>query len=200
MKKFRLISFSILLAGIFTFGFSQQDFKVTQSSHLVVEGTSTLHNFELTSKTVTGDVIISQNGKNITLDKISITVPVKELHSGKDGMDENMYESMNAESHPSITFESSSISNGTLNDSGKSQLTVSGVLTINGTPKQVSLNVSTISDKGGYVFEGSKSLLMSDYGIEPPSMFFGTVKTGDQVTIKFSVSAESNTTKNQAGL
>ena len=33
--------------------------------------------------------------------------------------------------------------------------------------------------------EGEKTFNMTDYGIEPPTALFGTITTGDEVTIKF---------------
>jgi len=32
-----------------------------------------------------------------------------------------------------------------------------------------------------------KKIKMSDYGIDPPSFMFGTVKTGDEMTVSFNV-------------
>ncbi|MFA6541822.1 MAG: YceI family protein [Bacteroidota bacterium] len=195
---FQSILFSLLIAAS---GFSQQQYTVDNASAVTVEGTSTLHNFELTSKTVSGTILLSPNGSNLTVGKISIAIPVKGLHSGKDGMDENMYESLNADSHPTITFESSSIAAASANDSGKSELQVSGVLTINGVSKNISMNVAAKQIDGKkYSFDGSKSLRMSEYGIEPPTMFFGTVKTGDAVTIRFSVTVDNVVSASRAGL
>ena len=44
----------------------------------------------------------------------------------------------------------------------------------------------------GIVLEGSKALLMSSYGIKPPSMFLGTLKTNDQVVIDFRLVLTNN--------
>lgn len=182
-------------------GFSQQQYLVDKASAVTVEGTSTLHNFELTSKTVSGTVLLASDKTNLTLEKISITIPVKGLHSGKDGMDENMYESLNADSHPTITFESSSIAVAAANDSGKSELQVTGVLTINGISKNISMTVAAQQTEGKkFTFDGSKALRMSEYGIEPPTMFFGTVKTGDAVTVHFSVTVDNAASTSRAGL
>jgi len=37
----------------------------------------------------------------------------------------------------------------------------------------------------GIVLEGSKALLMSDFGIKPPTMFLGTLKTADRVVVEW---------------
>ena len=41
-------------------------------------------------------------------------------------------------------------------------------------------------------FTGSIKIVMSDYGIEPPVAMFGTLKTGDEVTIDFELKFVSN--------
>ena len=37
------------------------------------------------------------------------------------------------------------------------------------------------------VFRGELTLKMSDYEISPPTALMGTIKTGDEVTIRFSI-------------
>lgn len=196
--------FIVLLVGSMLTVFmlqAQQQYSVDTTSSLTVDGTSTLHSFTLKSKSITGAVVLAAKGPSATLDKISITVPVKALHSGEDGMDKNMYESMNADSHPSILFESSSAENVAFNDSGKADLRVPGMLTINGVSRKIEMNVTAHLRKGNtYAFEGSQKLLMSDFGIDPPSMFFGTIKTGDEVTVHFTVLVETTVSGQQAGL
>jgi hypothetical protein len=38
---------------------------------------------------------------------------------------------------------------------------------------------------GQLAFEGSQTIKMTDYGITPPTALFGTLKTGDEITITF---------------
>jgi hypothetical protein len=40
---------------------------------------------------------------------------------------------------------------------------------------------------GTLVCKGSKRIKMTDYKVEPPSFMFGTIKTGDEITISFDV-------------
>jgi polyisoprenoid-binding protein YceI len=59
-------------------------------------------------------------------------------------------------------------------------------LTIAGVTKAVDMPVTATGQKNGnVVFEGSKSIKMTDYGITPPVALFGTMKTGDEITIHF---------------
>ncbi|MCB0855839.1 MAG: YceI family protein, partial [Bacteroidetes bacterium] len=64
---------------------------------------------------------------------------------------------------------------------GKGQLTIAGVT------KTITLNADCkVSDNGQITCTGSKKIKMSDYGIDPPTAMFGTIKTGDDLTIVFS--------------
>jgi hypothetical protein len=37
------------------------------------------------------------------------------------------------------------------------------------------------------VCKGSKKIKMTDFNVEPPSFMFGSVKTGDEITVTFDV-------------
>lgn len=36
-------------------------------------------------------------------------------------------------------------------------------------------------------FEGTQKLLMTDYGIDPPTALMGTMRTGNEITVAFTV-------------
>lgn len=40
------------------------------------------------------------------------------------------------------------------------------------------------------IINGSKNLLMSDYGMDPPTAMAGALKTGDEVTINFNINLD----------
>jgi hypothetical protein len=43
-----------------------------------------------------------------------------------------------------------------------------------------------------YRFEGTYGINMKDYGVDPPSAVFGTIKSGEEVTIKFNILLTAN--------
>jgi polyisoprenoid-binding protein YceI len=88
-----------------------------------------------------------------------------------------------------------------MNPAGTGSLNATGTLTINGVPKSITMKVEGKRIEGKkYLFEGSQTLLMSDFGIDPPTMFFGTVSTGDAVTVHFSVVADPSAAEANAGM
>ena len=63
-----------------------------------------------------------------------------------------------------------------------------GSLTIAGTTRQIEVEATyTVSTNGSIQCKGSKKLAMSDYNIEPPSFMFGSVTTGNDITVSFDV-------------
>ena len=63
-----------------------------------------------------------------------------------------------------------------------------GTLTILGKEKQVAMKIdATRLNDGKATAEGEETLLMSDFGIKPPSFMFGTMKVGDTIKVKFNL-------------
>jgi polyisoprenoid-binding protein YceI len=156
------------------------------SSSCTVEGTSTLHDWELVAEELTGKASITlKDGKIDNIDKLSFEVKVEGLKSHKSGMDKNTYKALKSDQHPSINFQFARVISIT-NANGGQLIKTGGKLTIAGITKSVYLDV-TAKTSDGISFEGSTTFNMSDYGMEPPVALMGTIKTGDEVTIKFNV-------------
>jgi polyisoprenoid-binding protein YceI len=156
------------------------------SSSLVIEGTSSLHDWEIEAEEIKGTATLDPS----SLDKLSnlkFSVVVKELKSGKGAMDKNTYEALKEDDHPEVTYTLTKVNNITPAGSGKYKLSTSGNLTIAGTTKPVNMEVTATTSAGGVVFSGEYPLKMTTFNVDPPTAVFGTIKTGDEVTIKFNV-------------
>jgi galactitol-specific phosphotransferase system IIB component len=79
----------------------------------------------------------------------------------------------------------------TTNDKGFTT-EVQGVLSIAGTSKTVNLLVAGTETTTGFEFVGEKALKMTAFNIDPPTALFGTLKTGDDITIKFKTTFKKN--------
>ena len=162
-------------------GGSSVRMSMATSTVLTLKGTSTLHDFECTTKTVQG--IIEMDSLARTFAIANIRIPVKEIHSGNSSMDENMYESLKAEAYPEITF---SLLNASITNDSTHKLT--GTLKIAGTEKIVDLDIVVRKKAGGVISaSGTKKILMTDFGIKPPTFMFGALKTGNEVVVEFNI-------------
>jgi len=156
--------------------YTVKDFKMS------VAGTSTLHDWESEITQVTATAALDMNGAQLAgVSKLKVTIPAKGIVSTKGRiMDNKTYDALKSAQHPKITFTlaKASLSN--------SKVQATGQLTIAGTTKTVSLSADSKAGKAGSItFAGSYSLKMTDFGMEPPTAMMGTIKTGDEVTIKY---------------
>jgi hypothetical protein len=155
-----------------------------------VLGTSNLHNWSMEDKNVACSVqFIYGSGKNlpVSLAVFTFAFPVHNLKSESSGMDTKAYDAMKAKTQGNIAFAASSskIIPGT-ND----QFTVhsSGNLTIAGITKAVALTAAcSVKADGTITCAGTYGLQMSDYQIKPPTYMLGTLRTGNKLTIDFSM-------------
>jgi polyisoprenoid-binding protein YceI len=60
-----------------------------------------------------------------------------------------------------------------------------GVLHIAGVEREVTLDVATERTDGTLTVRGQLQLLMTDYGIKPPTAMLGMLKTDPKVTVAF---------------
>lgn len=152
---------------------------------IIVKGTSTLHDWEMKTSAAKGQASFTIEDKSLTAQNLSITIPAETLKSGKDAMDKNAYKALKTSDHKSIVFQLTKVS-AREKKGNEYVLQAEGRLQIAGQTKQVTLNVLCNVDSNGSIrCKGEKEITMSHFGVEPPSFMFGSVKTGDSVTIVF---------------
>jgi polyisoprenoid-binding protein YceI len=110
-----------------------------------------------------------------------VTIPVMTLESGDKTLDKHMMKALKADKFPIITVILKRIEHKT----GVVAAVVD--LTIAGTTKEVYLETTATIEGDNLRVVGKKPLLMTDFGIEPPSLFLGTIKTRNEITIDFNV-------------
>jgi polyisoprenoid-binding protein YceI len=121
----------------------------------------------------------------LSIEGLKITLKAEDLKSEHNGMDKNAYKAMKTDKFPNIVFEMTRLENVSKNGEGY-KVSCSGKLTVSGTTKTVSLPASVkINPDGSLTCSGSKAMKMTDLGIDPPTAVFGTIKTGDDITIVY---------------
>ncbi|AHM63427.1 tRNA modification GTPase [Flammeovirgaceae bacterium 311] len=167
---------------------AQESFKISPKSTVQVEGTSTMHDWTMTSSAVQGTVVLDQQaGKLNTIKQANLKLSAESLKSGKDAMDKNAYKALNTNKHKDIGFVLNSIKS-IEQVNGATKIIANGTVTIAGVSKAETIELlGKVDSKGAVSFQGSKAIKMSEYGVEPPSFMFGSVTTGDAITIKFNI-------------
>lgn len=182
-KKYYVLVF-IFLAIAAKSGFTQTIFKQSGDSYLSISGTSTLHEWTMSSKEGKFQVSIDTDadGTPIKFNSLSLSVRSESLKSGHPAMDKNAYSSLSTDTHKVIKFDmvSATITG--------PKIQCTGNLTVAGITKSITVDVVyKVMSNNSLLCSGTKKLKMSDYGIESPSFMFGTVTTGDEIIISFNI-------------
>jgi|CXWL01.1.fsa_nt_gi polyisoprenoid-binding protein YceI len=162
-------------------------------SRVRLEGDSTLHPFwsEVSSFTAVLTVDAAgataaavsaavSAGKPVTL---SVTIPVANLKSEHAGLDKNLRKALSVDKNPAIVYTLESYE--VLAGKDGLMLAARGSLSIAGKTRPEVLKASATIVDGGFVVDGEQSLLMTDFGVKPPTMMLGTVKTADKIVVKY---------------
>lgn len=167
-----------------------------RESSLRLEGDSTLHPYSsaATELLVEGEAEPPRGAGESLLDLaradglkgLAVRVPVRGLKSGKGGLDKNMHKALRADKHPEIVFELESYAlQPHPEERGAFRVKAAGSLSVAGERRPVELEADVRHAEGGLRVQGSEELLMSDFGIKPPAMMLGALKTDDKVVIHY---------------
>lgn len=188
-KKMYLLlgSFLMLLFGVQDS--MAQTFKVEKAnSSLKIEGTSNLHDWEEEAEEFHGSLTAEiKDGQLVNITQLKLSVLAESLKSGKGGMDKNAYKALKIKNHKEITFELEKVTQIDCDANSSCKLTTKGYLTIAGTRKPVDLSLNSEMQQGKVVLTGSTDLKMTDYKVDPPTALLGTIKTGNEITVKYKI-------------
>ena len=170
---------------------SQNAYSVnTKGSDLTIYGTSSLHDWQIVAEKMEGECNATiKKGMVDAVQTLSFSVEVDGLKSGKSGMDDNTLKALKQEKHPEITFELNSTERSAPSEDQVSTILVTkGTLTVAGFSKEVNLKVASKTNSDGSIqFIGRTVFNMTDFEVEPPTAVFGTILTGDEITIVFKI-------------
>ncbi|MEO6732615.1 MAG: YceI family protein [Ferruginibacter sp.] len=197
MKKINTNIISIFSLGIVLFfsGFSNLSAQAkyhAQSLDVTVSGTSSLHDWDMKSSKGQFDANISMTNEKVVFTVLSFSIPAESLKSGHGMMDKNTYKALKTSVNPNISFVLSS-GNVTALGSNNYLLKGMGKLTISGTTLLTDLEVKMKYNPADKSFSctGIKKFKMSEYGVKPPTVMMGTIKTGDAISIAYNLTIKS---------
>lgn len=184
-----------------------QDLNLQPSSVLFLHGTSTLHDFDAHAKRLfvsakwldpaggkfpaTAQALAESLKKGARLE-LQLIVFVASLDSGKEGLNKNMHKELKVDRHPEIRFTLEAVEFPAQVDLpqqgygvvGKGKLEIAGVTRETDIPGKIRFI------PGGFRLFGVKELKMTEFGIKPPTLMLGAVKTADEVQIHFDLRLE----------
>lgn len=195
MKNKRIFPIAIALVCLASFPgiLCAQDMYTIASSggtDIKVLGTSNLHNWTMDTKEISGSAKFNFPGNNIqpqSLAALNLIVPVHNLKSGESLMDSRAYSALKADKFTTMTLV---LTSATIIPGQNSHFQVKGAanLSIAGATRPVVINAACQVNADGTIgCTGTEQLKMSDYQIKPPTFMLGALRTGDDLTINFSL-------------
>jgi len=154
-----------------------------------IKGTSSVHDWEITSDKgqLEAVLVIGNNSKITGLSGLHFTVQSKSLKSGRNSMDNNTYKALKTNTYNDISFNLTSAKITQL-EANSYQLTCQGNLTIAGTTRETELVAACkLNADKTYTCAGDKKLKMTDFNVKPPTALMGTIKTGDEISVAYSL-------------
>jgi hypothetical protein len=167
-----VLFFAVLLAlnvaGVFTVN--------KADSKIVISGTSTIHDWE---SDVT-DFSITGNWTANAVTDLKASAVVKSIKSGKSVMDNKTFDALQSETQPLIILTADNLAINAQRVSGSANLKIAGV------SRQIAINAAILTNTATEVkLKGEIPITMSQYGITPPTAMFGSLKTGDDVVVRY---------------
>jgi polyisoprenoid-binding protein YceI len=168
---------------------TKNSYTLSNDYQVSIFGTSNLHNWNEKVKHVSGTTTISWNADgSFSVEAIDITMDVKSIKSESSAMDKNTYKALKADAYPQITVALNAPLTGIAGKAAGTTVWVKANVTIAGVTKVMDMQIQIkMPAAGKLTFEGAQKIKMSDFGLTPPTALLGTLKTGNDITIKFKV-------------
>jgi polyisoprenoid-binding protein YceI len=196
MTRYQIFALTAAMAAFATPAAAQTRMTLKPESKIVLEGSSNVHDWACRTSAFEAAIELDSTYQITPLaiiarpiTRVSVTIPVKTLKCGNGKMDDNMYKALKADQFPDITYVLSSYEMDkakSTDDSFAARTT--GQITVSGKTVPVEIPITAVRGAGGSMKgEGVAKLLMTDFGIKPPVALLGTLRTRNELEIKFEV-------------
>lgn len=151
---------------------------------LSISGTSTLHDWKVSAEEVVeypSQLSLTAEGGEIS--DFSFKVAVSSMDGGRGAaMNQKIMKALQADQHPYVSFD---LTTPSVVDLTTDTFYAEGDISMAGSTKPFSIKVMTTQDAETVSFVSQQALLLSDFGIDPPSAMFGQIQTQDEVIVHF---------------
>lgn len=176
--------------------------QLTDDSKLWLDGDSSIHQFECRATVMQFDATVElQNdvkptkltpallhgeGLDGAVASLVLTIPIETMKSGTPGLASQMHKTLKYKLQPNIVFTMQGYSmEGDTEKEEQFNILANGTLSLGGVTNTVEIPMTGHLKDNEIIVSGEKGLLMSDYGIKPPTLMFGRIKVVDEVIIKW---------------
>ncbi|HEU4996151.1 MAG TPA: YceI family protein [Gemmatimonadaceae bacterium] len=197
MTRYQLLVLTAMVTAAMTANASAQSTRMTvrPDSKVTLAGSSNVHDWACNSGTLNATIELDSAYESPftsvarPITRVVVTIPAKSLKCGHGKMDDNMYKALRAQEFTDIhyTLESYEVDKERTTAETFVAKTV-GDLTVAGTTRKVEIPITAERLVGGAMKgEGVAKLLMTDFGIKPPVALLGTLRTKNEIEVRFQV-------------
>lgn len=186
-----LLAFLAMTAG----AQSVAELAVGDDSRVWIEGTSNITSWSCSATAVDATIAVESTFKEDPdfpryLRRVQVRVPVSALKCGHAQMEKSLRRALKADDTARPTYITATFDAVRDGSDATNALTVStvGALAIAGQENSVKMDVGTTRLADGTIeARGTVPILMSDFGIEPPTALFGALRASNRVLVKFAM-------------
>ncbi|WNJ17509.1 YceI family protein [Pontibacter sp. G13] len=162
---------------------------ITQESSLSIQGTSTIHDWEVKAKSVEGNWSLPKSswkrpkaGKDAGTGWLSLKV--NDLQGSQEALNTKMYEAFKYRQFPVIAFE---LTEGTFGEEqgGEWPISFRGTLRMAGASQPIEIQAKWNPNTGK--LRATQSIDMTEFGMTPPSAMFGSIQCGKKVMVSLNL-------------
>jgi len=166
-----------------------QTFELSEKGTLIaIRGTSTLHDWQMDLTTFNSGFHLKRVGPVIEgFDNVTFRCKATDIKSESTLMDKKAYDALKADNYPFITYTGISVA-GLVTEGKEFTGNLTGKLNVAGNTKDVTIPFKgSFTDSRTISISAETNLAMSSFSITPPTAMLGTLKTGDEITVSFSL-------------
>lgn len=190
-----LLAGLMMLAGSWSFlpdKPAKKQFVIEDNSRLFLKGTSNVNKFtcDCEDRYPAQTFEVEHTGSQVRFQNTSLAIATRKFNCHNSKMDHDMQKALKADKYPHIKIELletkqdanhvKSGSRASLEVQAKAKLTICGVTKT----QQITAKAQILSD-GYFRLTGYQSILMTDFGIEPPTALFGMIQVNNQIDFHF---------------
>ncbi len=185
-------------------------------SAVALEGSSNVAGWRCSGKSIDAQMVVAASADHINnvIDRIedgnigvwmsepsrgrfatpdfNLNVPVASFRCGNRVMESDMRRALKADRHPNVEFTFVEV-RGIRHDldSGLYQADIAGDLTLAGVTRRIDLTVSALRmSRSSFRVRARLPLMMTDFGVTPPTVLFGAVRARNSLTVHFDLVLE----------
>ncbi len=202
-----LTTFLLSAAGLFgSMNAQQRTLHAESSSQMEILGDSNLKKWSADVTEVQMDLVVSDeltdwmalSPKDFV--SLALTIPVKGIDSDSRGLTKNIHKYLNKKSYPEIRYTLENVTSVEIAEDGSGSIEAAGTVFVSGVSLDVMMSVGLQITEGELVFSGAQELLMTDFGIEPPTALMGTIRADDTIVVTHDVRVKRPALVNTASL